>query len=143
VQAAGLRHGLARTGRRGRALAHVLARNSAQGARVASAWTATTSRAAATSTRAGALHLQRNLSTGAAWSGAKAKATAQSSVAASRATYVWAASWATHKMHYGSNGYLRAKPSLDQNHRALVVRRSTALIRFEPKQGPFPPLPAG
>ena len=102
--ATALRHRVARTWRRGRALARVLARNSFHGARIASAWTAATSRGAATSTRAAALQLQRNLSTGAVWSSAKAKATARSSVAASRATYSWAASWAALRMRNGSNG---------------------------------------
>ena len=74
---------------------------------------------------------------GAVWSSAKAKATARSSVAASRATYSWAASWTALRMRSGSNGLLRAKPPIEQNHRALVVRRSTALICFEPKQATF------
>jgi hypothetical protein len=84
--------------------------------------------------------MKRNMADGAAWSAAKAKATAHASVAAGRATY----SWAALGIHHVSDGWLiRAKPPIDLNHRALVVRRSSALICFEPKQGRFPALPAG
>lgn len=118
-----LLHWVVRTSRRARALARILVRNSLHGARIASAWTAAMSREAATSTRAAALQLQHHLYAGAAGLGAKAKQAAHSSVAA--------------------NGLLRADPPTSQTHNALVVRRSTALVCFEPKQRTFPSLPAG
>jgi hypothetical protein len=151
----------------------ILARNSLAGARIASAWTASTLREAglglalalkrtavtvrlfaraarvearrasswgAAHSRTAAVVLKRNMADGAAWSSAKAKTTAQASIAASRIGY----SWAALRMRQASNGFFRAtRPVADQNHRALVVRRSTAIICFEPKRGGHPALRAG
>ncbi len=150
----------------------ILARNSLAAARIALAWTAATLREAglglalalkwtavnvrlfvraarvearrasswgAAHSRTAAVVLKRNMTDGAAWSAAKAKDTAQASIVASRMGY----SWAALRMRQVCNGFLRATPPvLNQNHRALVVRRSTAIICFEPKHAGRPALRA-
>ena len=86
---------------------------------------------------------------GAVWSSAKAKATARSSVAASRATYSWAASWTALRMRSGSTD--SSAPSR-QSSRTTVpwssgeARRSSASSRTGnvlPLILPAKPAPAG
>jgi hypothetical protein len=167
--AAALRHWLAQTWRRTRAMARVLTRQSVYGARIALPWIAATLREAgfrllrgltwtavnvrlfvraariearraaswsAPHAQAAALALKRNLSEGAAWSAAKAtqarEATAHASMAA---TARMSQSWVALKTRHASNGLLReVPPATSRTHRALVVRRSTAIICFEPRR---------
>ena len=170
--AAALRHWLARTWRRTRAMARVLARKSVYGAAIALPWIAATSREAAlglaralkwtavnggllvralrvearragswgaVQAQAAAVVLKRNISEGAAWSSAKAKAAARA-IPAERVSH----SWAALRMRHASNGLLREEsPAIGHTHRALVVRRSTALICFQPKRAGLPALRAG
>jgi hypothetical protein len=95
--------------------------------------------------QAAALALKRNLSEGAAWSAAKAtqagEATAHASMAAAtRMSH----SWAALKTRHASNGLLREEPpATGRTHRALVVRRSTAIICFEPRRSGLPAQRAG
>jgi hypothetical protein len=98
------------------------------GARRARSWGAARSQAAA-------IALKRDLSDGAAWSAAKAKEAARASIVSGRAGY----SWAALRMRHAANETFRAKPPvIDQTRRALVVRRSTALICFDPKRAGLP-----
>jgi hypothetical protein len=177
VAAAALRHWLAQTWRRTRAMARVLTRQSVYGAGIALPWIAATLRNAgfrllrgltwtavnvrlfvraariearraaswsAPHAQAATLALKRNLSEGAAWSAAKATqardATARATIAAARMSH----SWAELKMGHASNGLSREEaPATGQTHRALVVRRSTAIICFEPRRSGLPALRAG
>jgi hypothetical protein len=163
---------LVRTGRRAKALARILWRNSLYAGSVTSAWTAATGRAVAISlrqklsaaskwtavngrilarasaknarrasiwgaaqSRAAAASIGRNASRGAAWSAATAKEAARASIAASRESY----SWVMLRMRAVSNATFGATaPNIAHTGRALIVRRSTALICFEPKRPGFP-----
>lgn len=110
--------------------AAILARASVKRASIASSWIAATSRAANGT-------LQHSLSTGAAC--AKAGASARISVAAASAGY----SWTTLNMRAMSHGMRRTKPQVDTDHRALVVRRCTALACLEPRRARLPAIRAG
>jgi hypothetical protein len=82
------------------------------------------------------------VSSGAAWSAAKAKAAVHASkaavhasIAASRMSY----SWAALRIRHVSNMAFPAKePVIAHTGRALIVRQSTALISFEPKRAGLP-----
>jgi hypothetical protein len=79
--------------------------------------------------------MKRNISSGAAWSAATAKEAAHASIVASRSGY----SWSLLRMRAISNATFGATaPSIAHTGRALIVRRSTALICFEPKRPGFP-----
>jgi hypothetical protein len=112
----------------GTAWSAATAKATAENARRASIWGAAHSRAAAS-------HIGRNLSSGAAWSAATAKEAAQASIAAGRESY----SWVILRMGAVSNATFGATaPGIAHTGRALIVRRSTALICFEPKRPGFP-----
>ena len=107
--------------------ARIITRASLKGTRQASSWTAANSRTAAAA-------LQRNVSAGAAWSGANAKAASRASLAAASASY----SWAAHNLSSISRGFRHATPPVETNHRALAVRRCTALVCVEQKRVHLP-----
>jgi len=114
----------------------MLARASRQGTRQASSWTAAKSRVAAQA-------VQRNLSASAAWSSANAKAASRVSLAAASTGYAWAAHNARSLSHTAVRvpryfWHATPPPRADSNHRALVVRRCTALVCIEPKRARLP-----
>jgi hypothetical protein len=111
--------------------ARIITRASLKGTRQASAWTAANTRIATAA-------LQHNVSAGAAWSGANARAASRASLAAAIASY----SWAGHNVRTISRGFWHATPRPDTNHRALVVRRCTALACVEPKRARLPAIRA-
>jgi hypothetical protein len=101
------------------------------GVRSASSWGAIQAQAAA-------VILKRSFSEGAAWSSEKATrardATARASIGARRMYHSRAAPAALRMRHAWNGLFPEEPPVIGQTHRALVVRRSTALIRFEPKR---------
>jgi hypothetical protein len=114
-----------------RVQARMLWRVSLKDTQQASSWVAA-------KTRALAMVLQRNLSAGAAWSGANARAAGCASLAAVSAGYSRTALYARSL----SSGFWHAPPRADINHRALVVRRCTALILIEPRRSRLPAIRA-
>ncbi|MGE3529231.1 MAG: hypothetical protein AB7G54_07360 [Methyloceanibacter sp.] len=90
--------------------------------------------------RVAASLLRRNISDGAAWSAARTKQAARASIATSRQAYSWAALRLRDASHAASRA--EATPVGAQATRALIVRRSTALIMFEPKRAGLPALRA-
>jgi hypothetical protein len=119
----------------------MLARASLKGTRQASSWTAANSRVAAQA-------LQRNLSASAAWSSANAKAASRISLAAASAGYFWAADNAKGLSHRAGRiprnfGHAASPPPTpDATHRALVVRRCTALVCVEARRARLPAIRA-
>jgi len=107
--------------------ARILARASLKGTRQASSWSAANARTVAAA-------LQRNASAGAAWSGANAKAASRATLAAASASYSWAALnlWGV------SLDAQPATPPAEATHRALAIRRCTALVCVEPKRVHLP-----
>jgi hypothetical protein len=112
--------------------AGVLARASIHGAAIGSSWIAAKSCALA-------LALQTRLSAGAAWTAARTQALARSSLATASAGF----SWAVLNVRRLSLGHTHAGRQTDANHRALVVRRSTALACVEPRRSRLPAIRAG
>ena len=99
----------------------------AEGNAAGIAWTAANASTAAVA-------LQRNVSAGAAWSGANARAASRATLAAASASYSWAALhlWGV------SLDAQSATPPAEAEHRALVVRRCTALVCVEQKRVHLP-----
>jgi hypothetical protein len=126
VAAARSRKWLAFAWGRTRRQSRVLARTSRTELARGSAWTAATSRETASSLRTAS-------SAAAAWTASTAKATARRSTEAASAAYGWASAhvpMSRMSWHAKSNGR--------NDHRALVVRQCTALIRYEPQRGSHP-----
>jgi hypothetical protein len=96
--------------------AGLVARNSLNGAAIGSSWIAAKS-------RAGALSLQDELVHLASWTNKKAGHLSRASLATASLGFSWAK----------PNG----QPA-SANHRALVTRRCTALISFEPRRARLP-----
>lgn len=107
--------------------ARIVARASLEGTRRAWSWTDARARVTA-----GAL--RRNVSAGAAWSSANAKAATSASLGAISTGYAWGG--VTLKTVARNLGH--AEPAADTSHRALVLRRCTALICIEPKRARLP-----
>jgi len=107
--------------------ARILARASRKNASTSFAWTAKTSGETARS-------LQRSLSASAVWTGAKAHSLASFSRATAAAGFSWAALNITGLSLTGR----RAKRKTDSRHRALVVRRCTAVACIEPWRAKLP-----
>lgn len=107
--------------------ARIFARASLKGTRQASLWTAANASTAAVA-------LQRNVSAGAAWSGANARAASRATLAAASASYSWAA---LHLWRVSLDAQ-SATPPAEAEHRALVVRRCTALVCVEHKRVHLP-----
>jgi len=105
--------------------ARIFARASLKGTRQASLWTAANASTAAVA-------LQRNVSAGAAWSGANARAASRATLAAASASYSWAA------LHLWGVSLDAQSPPAEAEHRALVVRRCTALVCVEHKRVHLP-----
>lgn len=92
----------------------------------------------AAKSRALVLALQRGLSAGAAWTGAKSGALARASLATASAGL----SWADLNVRRISHAYSRVGGQADTGHRALVVRRCTALACIEPRRAGLPAMRA-
>ena len=107
--------------------ARIVTRASLKGTRQAWSWTDASARVTADA-------LRRNASAGAAWSAANAKFAASATLAAASAGYAWSAV----TLKTVSHRLKQAQPSADANHRALVLRRCTALICIEPKRTRLP-----
>ena len=107
--------------------ARIVTRASLKQTRQASAWTAANARTATSA-------LQRKVSAGAAWSGASVLAVRRSTFEAASCGYAWTAV----NFKTISRRLSHAEPASDANHRALVVRRCTALVCTEPKRARLP-----
>lgn len=88
----------------------------------------------AAKSRALALVLQGWLSAGAAWTGAKSEALARASLATASAGF----SWADLNVRRIPLAYSHAAGRANTGHRALVVRRCTALACVEPRRARLP-----